>query len=946
MRAIKRLTLALSLLLILPAVAQANTYTVEGCGPIGSGAFQFSQAPGGFGIHTNDCVAGIQLTNEAMGLTSLSPYDQGTNGEWGMAAPVGESIDAFGVWNSWTVGQGGWSAGWLLDGNPSLHALPAGNDCTYVTSSCNIGVSGWFGVPNASSLQQELYCDASAVSAQTCPALDPQSYTIIAAATVSDVVAQLDDPGNATPTVSGSLWDAARNSAATGAWVSGISAGSSLSLDFSASDPGGICRLEAALTDASGNIVSVAGPVMDFPATDSGSVVAAQNGLPAPFMSTLPCGATSTGTQQFSPDLALLASGTYHVNVLAQNPGEYQAGTVTYATGTAFGQGYALRIDNSVPTLSVSTEQPVTADQWLTAPETVRISAGDAAVSSGLAQIRCATPTGPVTFPVTGDSANVSLTVSAPGTDTVSCVAISGAGNQSAAGTVSFRVDTQAPGVVISDAAVTPDTAGGPVALTVSAAEGVAASGVASVSCAVDGGAWQTTFGSVARVSVAGQGAHTVDCYATTTAGVNSQPVSQTVRIEAVSPTLSVTGAPPVGVWSTVPESVTMNAAAAAGAQIHAIDCQLGGMPHVYGNPVAAQTESVEVTVPPPGGQLTCQAVDSAGNVSAPQSVAFLIDDTPPVGFFLAPDPRLPDVVTVAVSDSGSGVAGAVVEMEVDGLWRHLASRWNPVAGTVTAGIPDNGSLRPGSYPLRAQVWDRAGNTALVQSTVAGAPESVRLPLRVLTSLHVKLTLGRRRRASSAAVAARPTLGYGARATVVGALAEGHHPLGGAVVELSQRILGAARFREIATARTARDGRFEFALAAGASRTIRVSYAGNAQLRGVVADAQVRVRGAVTLAAPGRALGGSLATLSGRVLGGHVPGAGLLVQLWYRVAGQPGWEPFERAVRTDRRGAWELRFVVSRAARGRRYLFRAVVAAQSGWPYEGAVSVPLQLAIG
>jgi hypothetical protein len=110
-------------------------------------------------------------------------------------------------------------------------------------------------------------------------------------------------------------------------------------------------------------------------------------------------------------------------------------------------------------------------------------------------------------------------------------------------------------------------------------------------------------------------------------------------------------------------------------------------------------------------------------------------------------------------------------------------------------------------------------------------------------------------------------------------------------------------------------------------------------LRSASAATDARVGGRVSLAVPGVAAAGRRVTVLGRVLGGHVPRAGLLVQLWYSAAGgRGGWEPFEHAVRATARGRWALTFLVSSAVRGREYAFKAVVVAQGGWPYAGAIS--------
>ena len=61
---------------------------------------------------------------------------------------------------------------------------------------------------------------------------------------------------------------------------------------------------------------------------------------------------------------------------------------------------------------------------------------------------------------------------------------------------------------------------------------------------------------------------------------------------------------------------------------------------------------------------------------------------------------------------------------------------------------------------------------------------------------------------------------------------------------------------------------------------------------------------------------------------------GCSVQLQYRIEGVPvGWAPFARAVQTDRGGHWSITFPVASGAQGYTYLFRGLIASQSGWPF-------------
>ncbi|MHB1836555.1 MAG: Ig-like domain repeat protein, partial [Solirubrobacteraceae bacterium] len=362
--------------------------------------------------------------------------------------------------------------------------------------------------------------------------------------------------------------------------------------------------------------------------------------------------------------------------------------------------------------------------------------------------------------------------------------------------------------------------------------------------------------------------------------------------------------------------------------------------------------------------ELTCRAQDNAGNSSAPQAWNFLIDDTPPTGAFLPSNPSNPDAVTVEVADTGSGVAGGQIQIETASGWQNLQTAYDASGGALTATVPDNGTLPDGTYQLRALVWDVAGNEATITNDpLTARPAAVTLPLRIPTELIVgraqaqitrcrlqRELLRARRPGKHRALASRLVrscrrvriphatgivrLRYGERATVDGLLqtVDGT-PLAGKTVTITTQAPGwrAANAGSVSTDST---GRFTYTMPAGASRTVTFSYGGDAILRPSVATQAVAVVGRSTIVVGRRVRVGARLRISGRLAGGFVPPAGVLVQLWYRVRGVPaGFAPFEHAIATNRTGRWSISFPVSRGARGYTYLFRAVISRQSGWPF-------------
>jgi hypothetical protein len=585
---------------------------------------------------------------------------------------------------------------------------------------------------------------------------------------------------------------------------------------------------------------------------------------------------------------------------------------------------------------------------WSSTPESVTVSAADASGSSGLSQITCTTPAGSASYQVSGDQASVVVPVSTPGADFVSCDSTSVAGNTSAAAYAAFNVDAQAPTVAFSGANSAPAWDTGSQTVTMTGTEAVQASGIASVSCQLDSGAWSTTPGSVAQVDVAGDGTHHLSCYTTTVAGVSGPTVGQSIQIDSQSPTLSFSDGPSQAGWHTTGQTIKATAVAVGGAAISAITCTVAGATLSYPNTTASANESIVVSVPAPGGDLDCQAQDSAGNLSSSKSWSFLIDDTVPTGYFTAGNTANPTQVGVIVADSGSGAAGATIQIDVNGGWQALQTAFDAGTGIATAQIPDDGSLADGAYALRAKVWDRAGNSGYITQDTTGKPESVTLPLRAITELTAVLTAGHAHVAATASAGSgHLSVRYGQRVRVAGQLetAKGV-PVRHATIVISEQLSGGSVIQTVARTSTNGDGEFEYTLPAGPSRTLLVTYEGSPLLRSVSAQTLARVSGRVGISAPRTARVDRRVTVRGRVIGGHIPHAGLLVQLWYSPAGgQGGWEPFERAIRTRAGGSWALTFPVSAAASGRVYAFKAVVAAQSGWPYAGAVSAATTLRV-
>jgi hypothetical protein len=81
---------------------------------------------------------------------------------------------------------------------------------------------------------------------------------------------------------------------------------------------------------------------------------------------------------------------------------------------------------------------------------------------------------------------------------------------------------------------------------------------------------------------------------------------------------------------------------------------------------------------------------------------------------------------------------------------------------------------------------------------------------------------------------------------------------------------------------------------------------------------------------------------SGRLLGGHVPRTGKLVELQARVG--VGWRTFA-TLRTDRRGRYSHVHRFTPASVGRTYWFRLRVRRETAYPFEQATTRPLSVRV-
>jgi hypothetical protein len=619
--------------------------------------------------------------------------------------------------------------------------------------------------------------------------------------------------------------------------------------------------------------------------------------------------------------------------------------TPTNNVGTV-GTPASTTIDVDTQTPEVTFGDALPAPQWLSGTPEVTVASTESVPASGIQSTDCTATNTTTNEKFTTDSADAqaALSFNSSGIWKVSCTATSGAGITGTS-TETVQIDNQQPTVAFSGASVAPAWSNGKQAVVASGSEAKPLSGIATTTCAVDG-ASQTYNGSSTSLSLTGQGAHQISCYATSGAGVQGPSSSETVQVDTSTPTITFSGGPSQTAWYAAAQSIVATAQdPGGGSGIDQIICSIAGVATPYPNTAGMPVESQRIVVEPQGGNLICSAENGADNWSSIQAWTFQIDTIPPTGDFLPVSPRNPTLAQVAIA-SHSGVASAQIRIGN----KRLPTSWDPSTGIASATLPDNGSVPNGHYKLAAVVTDLAGNRSTITKTVAGKAAAVTLPIRILTALHVG-SPGRRFRSCTTAVGARGTklvtvchtvhvpralrmlkLGWHQSRKLSGLLeTKSGEPLSHALIVVYRKPIGWPS-RPIASVITNSSGRFSYR-AHGPSGTITFAYAGTRTIHPVVARQQIASRANVLLNVPPHITVGNL-RMSGQVQGGFIPAAGVLVQLWFTASGSAfGWQPFHNAIRTTKTGAWSVVVPVYQGSQQHLYSFRAQVDQQFGWPW-------------
>lgn len=443
------------------------------------------------------------------------------------------------------------------------------------------------------------------------------------------------------------------------------------------------------------------------------NVICTVNGDPVAVTAASGNPASGAGSYEYTVPASVLANGPNVVSCESQSGADLMSAA----------DSQTLNLDQAQPTIAA---QNLPASGWQTSQD---VSFSATSGPSGIASVICSVDGGPAqtyTSPVGTTTWSVGVPLGGNGQHSVDCQVVNGAGVSIDSGAVAIGADNQTPGITWTGVPTSQWVAASvPVQITGTAGP----SGVKSVSCQLDGGAWNTTNGDRATVSVTTSGPHTIECYSASVSGLTSPVQSQTVQVDTVEPAESFSGAA-AGTWLTDSpnQSVTVNATAGPSG-VQSIDCTVDGVAQALVNPSNEQYNSSTSTYSTAAafaitgnGQhvISCRTLNGAQAATATQTETIDVDaSTPSIQLTDGGQPLSagwvsgPQTITAAAVVGPSGVSQTAndneggLECSVDGGAEQIttsSSEQIQVSGdgshSVACGVEDAANV---SYSLPAQ---------------------------------------------------------------------------------------------------------------------------------------------------------------------------------------------------------------------------------------------------
>lgn len=352
-----------------------------------------------------------------------------------------------------------------------------------------------------------------------------------------------------------------------------------------------------------------------------------------------------------------------------------------------------------------------------------------------------------------------------------------------------------------------------------------------------------------------------------------------------------------------------------------------------------------------PGGDnhLVVTATDIAGN-STTEQADLVVDSGPPTGWIEQSDPADPTLVRATVHDADTGVRSAELEYRpaAGGSWLKLGNGFrteSPSKGAVvlSARVPDGGELADGTYLLRVRATDATGAVSFIAVRTGGDSAGFSIPLRANAVLSAGLTASSK---SKGDPPARLGVDYGQMPLIVGVLrrADGS-PIGGAQLDIVADQSGSP-IHTVASTTTRSDGAYSVRVPPGGSRRLIVRFGGSLVARATSAEAQLRVRGKVTLKASRSTVRSKkMVYLRGTVFarGATLPLLGKEVQLRFTIGGRRS--SLVKTRRTDAAGRFEFSFSYKARRRPVRFTARVIAPVEPTWAFEAGESKAVKFVV-
>ncbi|MFT4049661.1 MAG: carboxypeptidase-like regulatory domain-containing protein [Solirubrobacterales bacterium] len=450
-------------------------------------------------------------------------------------------------------------------------------------------------------------------------------------------------------------------------------------------------------------------------------------------------------------------------------------------------------------------------------------------------------------------------------------------------------------------------------------------------------------------------------------AGVASPTATADVTVDSAPPTIAVSGLPASGVWANHVVHAQI-VAADTGSGVARVGVSLDGA-----QPTWTDDDHLAYDLPVGAHTLAVFAEDVSGNQSSPLQYSVLSDPAAPVATFAAADSSDPAAVSTRVVDPVSGLADVAVEIRrvdagasaTEREWRVLGGAEAIARGTTVPVVVqrrlDDDVLPPGDYELRVNATDIAGNNTAISSY---SVRTVRLPLRGGSEISAavadidrvcRTAAGKSCRAVSGCAkklrcrevdvvrrdsASRVVVrGWDARSALVGeALDDSGAPIAGADVVIRAAPTGRDA-TVVGHVTTDTDGRYEYRISKGPSRTFTAQLAVDTLRRPSSATARRATKTEITFRpTPARLRSGRVLALSGRVLHPEwLPVGGLTVT--YQFKAPSGNFSMAGDAFTDAKGRFTYAYPwPARAQRSTAWIRARVTEFPDGWPFEAGYS--------